>query len=455
MATVLRGGRLVGPGRDLPSGSGGYADVWLRDGRITAIEPSRPGGPHPDAGGARPDVPAADGAAPVEVIDARGKLVLPGLVDSHRHTWQTALRQVGAGWTLDAYRHRIFGPVGRAVRPADVYTGTLLGAYTALDAGITTIVDWAHVQNSPAHTDAGIAALRDAGVRAVFGHGWSAAGGIAPDQPHPADLRRVRERLLPHDDALVTLAMAARGPDFATLPATAADFALARDLGVPLTVHLASAPPGTGQRGIERLAEAGLLGADLTVVHATGASDRAVRMLAEYGVGASVSPQIELTMPGFGGAVALARLRAAGVRVGLSSDSETSAAGDLFTQLKFAFAVLRAAGASAADPAPADVLSWATVDGAAVAGLSGRTGELTVGAAADLILVDATAVNLTPANDPAASVVLAAHPGNVDTVLVAGRVVKRGGRLVADLDRVRGAAGRSARRLGAALATAP
>src|SRR5882757_4197775 len=100
-----------------------------------------------------------------------------------------------------------------------------------------------------------------------------------------------------------------------------------------------------------------------------------------------------------------------------------------------------------------DVLEFATLAGARAAGLGGRTGSLTPGKQADLILIRATDLNLAPVTDPAAAVVLAAHPGNVDTVLVGGRTVKRGGRLLAaDLPGVLALAEVSRRRVLATIA---
>jgi 5-methylthioadenosine/S-adenosylhomocysteine deaminase len=352
-----------------------------------------------------------------DVIDATGMLVLPGLVDTHRHTWQTALRHRGAGWSLADYLDTLLRGHGTRYRPQDVYAGTLLGALGALDAGITTLVDWAHIEHTPAHTNASITALRDAGIRAVFAHSRPIPG-TGLEAAGRADVRRVREELLADDEALVTLAMAAHGPDFTPLETTSADFGLARELGIPITTHLGGGRPGKNPTGVRTLHGAGLLGPDLTVVHGNGIPDAELKLLADHGVRASISPQIELTMPGLGANVAIRRMLAAGIEVGLSTDSETASSGDLFTQMRFALAAHRAEEQD--QPlAPGDVLRMAT-GGAA----------LVPGAAADVILVRATDVNLAPVSAPADALVLAAHPGNVDTVLVAGRVVKRDGRLV-------------------------
>ena len=429
-STLVRGGWVLTMDErssELPVG-----DLLVTDGVITAV----------GVGLAAP--PGA------EVLDAAGLLVLPGLVDTHRHTWQTPLRHLGGQWSMDDYRERILGDVGAGYRPEDVYAGTLLGALAALDAGITTLVDWAHIQNSPAHSDASVAALRDSGIRAVFAHGWPirAAGPAVPEQ-HPADIRRVRNELLADDSALVTCAMGARGPDYAGLEVTAVDFALARELGIPITAHVASGVFGASRRGIAELAAAGLLGPDLTIVHANGATDEDLRLLAEHGCTVSISPQIELTMPGLGGRVAVRALLDAGIRPGLSVDSETVASADLFTQMRFALAAHRACATEPSEVplAAAEVLRMATADGANTAGLGDRVGALTPGRAADLVLLRTDAVGLAPVRAAAEAVVLAAHPGMVDTVLVAGRVVKRAGRLLADVDRARELAAATADRL--------
>ncbi|HWL86393.1 MAG TPA: amidohydrolase family protein [Polyangiaceae bacterium] len=428
---LIRGGyvlRLEDGASDLPQG-----DILVEGGKIAAVGRNV----------------AAEGA---EVIDASGMLVLPGFVDTHRHTWQTMLRHRGGDWSLHDYFVNIFTRVGPRVRPEDVYAGTLFGALGALDAGITTLLDWSHIQNSPAHSDAAIDALGDAGLRAVFGHGWSLAApapGEAEEPLHPSDLRRIRRERLSSDDGLVTLAMAARGPDFTSDAVTASDFAMARDLGLRLTVHVAAAEGSAPSRGIERMHAAGLLGPDLTLVHVANATDEALRLMVDHGVTASVAPQIELAMSGLATPV-IARMMAAGVRPSLSVDSETSASGDMFTQMRAALAAHHALRTHAsargvqggkevayAPLSAREVLRWATLEGVRATGLERRTGSLSPGKDADIVLVRANDANLFPTSAPADALVLAAHAGNVDTVLVQGQMRKRGGRLLADLDRAR------------------
>ncbi|MET8627246.1 amidohydrolase family protein [Kitasatospora sp. NPDC004669] len=415
---LVRGGWIVtmdARNREFPTG-----DVLIEDGRIAAV--------------AADLSPAADAS----VIDASGTFVLPGLVDAHRHTWQTGLRQSDSEAAITEYVGRTLIGLGDEVRPEDVYAGTFLGALTALNAGITTVLDWAHAMNSPEHADAAVRALRDAGVRAVFGHAWPIGSTLDFAATHPVDIRRVREQLLPSDDGLVTLAMAAKGPDSSGIDNAVKDFGLARELGIPITTHLSTGRPGPDHQGIQQLHQAGLLGPDLNLVHVNGAEADALKLLADSGTTVSICPQIELTMPGLGGNVAVRRLRTAGVNPGLGVDTELASSGDLFTQMRFALAADRAETPDGEPALPAQaVLRMATVEGARAVHLGDRTGSIEPGKAADLVLVRTDDIDLVPVTTPAESLVLAAHTGNVDTVLVAGRVVKRGGRLVADTARAR------------------
>ncbi|MFF4988975.1 amidohydrolase family protein [Streptosporangium saharense] len=384
-----------------------------------------------------------------EVIDASGMLVIPGLVDAHKHTWQSAVRHRCTGMDLMTYFGEMFGRLGPRYRPHDVHVGNLLGALAALDSGTTTLMDWSHVQNSPEHADAAIQGLREAGVRAVFGHGWPLVDLpewiMASTRDHTADLRRVREELLSDDDALVTLALAGRGPELSTMEVTRNDLAMARDLGIRTSIHMGCGEEFGAMAAIAQMNGAGLLGPDLTFVHCSENSDDELRMMADHGVSAAVAPQHEQGLPGIGH-TPIDRLRGLGVTTGLSTDTEAYGAADLFTQMRVALAATRSlvnTGRSRFEEplsafSAADVLHLATQGAADALGLGDRVGSLTPGKAADLVLVRATDLNLWPVTDPVAALVNAAHPGNVDTVVVAGTVRKRGGVLLGvDQDRLR------------------
>ncbi len=387
MKTLLRGGMVVSMDPavgDLPRG-----DVLIDGGRIAAI-------------GATLDADA-------EIVDATGKIVLPGFVDTHRHTWQTAFRGLGADWTFDQYRGAAHGTLKPHYRPEDVYLGNLLGRLEALNSGVTTMLDWFHCAGRPENADAAIAGLHDAPGHSIFCYGADGPD-IAPE------IRRVRA-LVPGDD----LALGLRGPVVSTLDETAADVALARELGLRVSVHV----HGTGgwphgDRPIAGMAERGLLDDRTTVVHGNDLSDDQLVLLAGAGCSVSISPDVELKM-GFAPLVT-GRALAAGIRPSLSVDDCLSAGGDLFGAMRTALAAERGGVTTR------DVLGFATVDGARACGRD--TGSLTVGRDADLILLDAEDLSVFPVGDPVGTIVAAGHPGLVDSVFVAGKPVKRDGKLL-------------------------
>lgn len=401
------------------------ADVLVVGDTITAIAP---------------DLVAPD----ARVVDATDRIVLPGFVDAHRHTWQSSVRHIGGDWSLDAYFGEVFFGLGARFRPEDVYAGNLLGRLAALDAGITTMLDWSHIQNSPEHSDAAVQGLTDAGGRSVFAYGWpqSDPGPWIAESTLtvPDDVARVRRDLLADDDALVTMAMAVRGGEFSTRDVTRHDVEVARNLGLRMTFHAGDGDYGPKYRAITSLAEDGLLGPDMTFVHVSTSSDDELRLLAQAGASAVVSPYIEMVMPGLG-MPATSRLLAAGIRPALSADSETAAPGDLFTQMRAALASGRLIhdntlqDGALGRPTVADVLSMATLDGAHALGMADRIGSITVGKQADLVLLRADDVSVAPVHDPVGATVIGGHSGLVDSVLVAGRFVKENGQLLGPVAR--------------------
>ncbi|MGD9941754.1 MAG: amidohydrolase family protein [Burkholderiaceae bacterium] len=428
---LLRGGWIVS--MDAAIGELPCGDLLIEDERIAALAPRIDG---IDAGN-------------TEIIDAGGMIVLPGFVDTHRHTWQTCVRHRYADIEPQIYFAEMLGRKGAAYRPEDVYVGTLLGAVSALEGGITTMLDWSHVQNSPGHTDAAIQALRDAGIRGIFGHGWPLVDAESwmfdSARGHPEDIRRLRREQFASDDQLLTLAMAARGPEMARHEVWMSDLRLARELGLRSTIHMGAYGRNAPVRGIAQMHAAGVLGEDLTFVHCCHSGCDEIAMMADAGVSASLGVHCEMNAQGIGD-IPFDRMLAVGIRPSLSGDTETKCAGDMFTQMRHAFAYYRSwmgGGHSTVPNAPAsitlpEVLGFATLSGAQATGLAHKVGSLVPGKQADLMLLRATDLNLTPVSDAVGAVVLAAHPGNVDTVFVAGREVKREGRMIGiDLDALR------------------
>jgi 5-methylthioadenosine/S-adenosylhomocysteine deaminase len=389
-------------------------------------------------------------ATDADVIDARNKLAAPGLIDTHRHTWETLTRSLISEGDLAVYIKLMFGTLGLHYRPQDVYIGNLLGALGALNSGITTMLDWSHIMNSPAHADAAIKGLADSGMRAVFAYGSSALPGA--DMPEAverraADIRRVREQYFASTDQLLTLAIAARTPP-SDIAATIADIRLARELGLRTTVHVTKAGV------IAALAKAQMLGPDITCVHAVAgeATDDELKVLGEHGGTLSTSSATEM-MSGHGFPSVQRWLRY-GLRPSLSVDNETRMPADLFAQMRAlvisdhqleADRARREGGRPVLIPVR-DVLEFATIEGARTIGLDHKVGTLSVGKRADIILVDLDDLSLIPATDPIATLVLRAQASNVSWVLVDGKVRKRDGKLVdIDLARIRELVGESHR----------
>ncbi|WP_278652215.1 amidohydrolase family protein [Pandoraea pnomenusa] len=389
------------------------------------------------------------GNVDAECIDAQGTIVLPGFVDTHRHTWQSCVRHRYADIDPQIYFAEMLGAKGAAFRPEDVHVATMLGAVAALEGGITTMLDWSHVQNSPEHADAAITGLRDANIRGVFAHGWPLVDGASwmfdSQRRHPDDIRRLRTRYFSSDDQLLTLAMAARGPEMARREVWQDDLRLARELGIRSSIHMGAYARNGTVRAIAQMHDAGVLGDDLTFVHCCFSGADEIAMMADAGVSASLGVHCELNAQGIGD-IPFDRLLAVGIRPSLSGDTETKCSGDMFTQMRHAFAYYRSwmgGNHSRVPNAPAtlsmrDVLEFATIAGARANGLDHKVGSLTPGKQADIVMIRGDDLNLTPVSDAIGAVVLAAHPGNVDSVFVGGRAMKRRGQMIGvDLDVLR------------------
>jgi 5-methylthioadenosine/S-adenosylhomocysteine deaminase len=369
-------------------------------------------------------------AGDTEVIDATGMIVMPGFVDTHRHIWEGILRNIGTDVPLEgrtSYISFVLHKLAPALRPEDAYVGNLLSALGAIDAGITTLLDWSHIQGSPDHTDAVVQALEDSGMRAVFAYGFPWWGKW--EERQPSWFVRAATEHFSSRDQLLTLALAAPGPEFTDFEVTRDHWKLARETGARITTHV-----GVGSYGldgkVQELGEAGLLGPDTTYIHCTTLNDTEVQMIVDTGGTVSIACPVEMMMGH--GMPPIQKFLDRGLRPSLSVDVETNVPSDMFNQLHSVFALQRAmAHAEGKTPVSArEVLRWATVEGAKANGLDDRVGSLTPGKQADVILLRTDGLHVSPMNDPAAAVVTSMHLGDVDTVLVAGRVLKRHGALL-------------------------
>jgi 5-methylthioadenosine/S-adenosylhomocysteine deaminase len=379
------------------------------------------------------------------VLDASGRIVLPGFVDSHNHLWQSLIRGCGIDRELLGWLDRCVGAVARAdVTEEEAYAAVRLGTLDLVTTGVTTVADWSHAF-SPAFVRGNLRALRDAGLRFVFAY-WGTAATVD-------DIRRAKREWI-DPDPRARLQLAAH-----PAPALRGDLAalarLARELGVPLNVHLLESAHQRDDRPLDLLAEAGALGPDLVANHAIHLTDAEIAVLARHGVRATHNPLSNMRLAS--GVMPLPALRAAGVRVGLGLDGGTNDTSDMFATMRAAMGLQRARALTpAVFPAVADALRLATIEGAAVLGLADRTGSLAPGKQADLVVLDPGGVNFAPRGDWLAQIVWNGQPANVETVLVAGRPLKLGSRLIGiEPAAVVAAAERAARRLRPALGGSP
>lgn len=408
---VVRGGTVLT--MDPAIGDFTEADVLVEGSRIVDVKPAI--------------------RATGDVVDARGMIVIPGLVDAHRHCWQAAFRRAIANADFDAYSNFANALLG-AIRPEDVYIAHLLSDVGALHAGITCLLDYSHVTKTTEIADAAVRGHMESGIRAVYAY---AAPRLAMPSPFPGDVQRIKQRYFGSSDQLVTLRLGT-----ALDPAT---FAVARQAGIGIHcdgiygMKTASRPDSSPI--LTDMAQAGLLGPDVTLIHGTGSTPELLRLLSQHRVNLALAPTSDATLRGLADSVTpVQSVLDAGMadRTGLSTDVETSLSGDLFAQMRAVFMVQRifankrwAEGGNApATISVRDVLRMATIGGAAANGLTQRIGSLTPGKEADIVLLRANHVAAGPLNNAAATVVIGGTPDLVDTVIVGGQIRKRHGALV-------------------------
>jgi 5-methylthioadenosine/S-adenosylhomocysteine deaminase len=416
---LIKGGNVVTVDPEL--GDLDVGDVLVVDGVIEAV--------------------AKDIAAPgsnTEIIDARGYMVLPGLVDTHRHVWQGAILAFTPQVTGAGYDPAVLNGIAPKHAPADIYAGTLWGALQALDAGITTIADWAHDLQSADHANANLHGLQESGIRGYFLYGGPGPKSDEPNPPHPIDARRMRDEHFPDGvNGLLRLGMALRGPCFTSAERNAQDFAFARELGLPISVHVGMA--GT-KDAVITLEQYELLDSDINYAHGNMLTDEEFDLIAGSHGTLSITPSSDMLMQ-FGTFPGTGRALKRGIVSGFGIDTICSVGTDLFSEMRLALAAERSRANQAAlargervptvDLHQRDMLRLATLEGAQVWNMEGEIGSLTPGKQADIITVDMRSPHLDGYGDPVATLVLGAGPADVDTVIVGGNIIKRGGKLIA------------------------
>ena len=378
------------------------------------------------------------------VINADGMIVIPGFVNAHIHTWQTGLRGIAGNWSIPEYLHGMHANIAPRYTANDTYLGNLIGSLNQISNGATTIFDWCHNNATPGHTDAAIKGLQETGIRAVFGHGSpkpDAKKGQLPytHMPHPrSELERLRKGIFASDNKLITLAMAALGPDFSTWEVTEHDFKLAKDLDLIISAHVWGAPNRMNKDGYQKLAKMKLLGTNHNLVHGVYLSTRELKLIVDSGASITVTPEVELQMGH--GTPLTGRLRELGAQPSIGVDVESNISGDMFTIMRMTMQTQRnldnqRVARKTKMPAqklsikPREALAWATIDSAKALKLDRKVGSLKPGKQADIILINKNDLNLFPVNNAVEAVVFHANGSNVDTVIISGKIKKRNGKL--------------------------
>jgi cytosine/adenosine deaminase-related metal-dependent hydrolase len=387
------------------------------------------------------------GASADETIDASDKIVMPGLVNAHMHTWETALRGIGAEWMSADYFKHVHSNLATRYKPEDNYIANLMGALAQIDAGVTTLVDWCHNITTIEHAERAVDGLTDSGIRAVFAHGTAKPIGLETGTPfthvpHPRErIESLRKGRLSSDDGRVTLAMAILGPDWGAWEVVEHDVRMAREFGLVSSSHTRRREDCVVRDGYARMAKAGLLGPDHNLVHGTCFDTADLR----FGLvsGASLTSTVLVELHHHIGDTMVAAFREQGGKPSIGIDVELYTTGQMFREMQAAllFArgkevrnnVMRGNSPLKAIPVKSrEALEWATVNGAQAFKMDSKIGTLSPGKKADIVMLRANDVNMVPVWDPIYSIVEIAGAGNVDTVIIDGVVRKQNGKLTID-----------------------
>jgi cytosine/adenosine deaminase-related metal-dependent hydrolase len=419
---LLRGSTVITV--DSSIGDFDQGDVLIHGRRIEAV-------------GADLSAAAADGGA--IVIEMGGMIVMPGIVDGHRHCWQNQFRRVIPDVDLAEYVKTLHGDFALEYRPHDIYVGNFLTMLTLIDAGVTCITDCAHNTRTRAHADATFKSYADSGIRAVHAGAPSSTG--AWEEHLPQDLVRLREQYCAQPDSLTSVRMLIDMRRVMPVPDL---LAFARDNRLGITMD---AVMGRRCEEIVELGRAGLLGPDLTLVHCNDMPEEGWRLIAKAGTKVTLATTSEQQLGLGSGVPVIQEALDHGIRPCLSGDVEVCLAGDMFTQMRTTLTTQRMLAKArkfrGEEKAPKlidhrDVIEFATRRAAEAVGLGDQIGTLTPGKYADIIAIRAEELNNMPLNNAIGTIALATESRNIDMVFVAGSLRKWQGQLIGyDIDALR------------------
>ncbi|KAL6240852.1 hypothetical protein RBB50_012267 [Rhinocladiella similis] len=392
-----------------------------------------------------------------EIIDCTHCLISPGFVDTHHHMWQQLIRGVTTDWSLANYLEHIRLVYGSIFTPEDVYTSNHFAALDLINSGVTTVVDHCHILNSSAHSDAAVQALKDAGIRGTWCYGFyeNPSQADLPGSNHtistPAgfdkatrrdDARRIRQQHFPDNDPdkqLLTFGGAPAEAEAVSPEVLHEEIDFFRSIGARVTtMHVSLGNYDFDHKIVQRLGDDNYLDKDLLFSHGSSFTDSEISLIEKSGAGISSTPETELQM-GMGHPVAF-KAAAAGCRVGLGIDITSNQNNDMLAIMRLLLQAERGRrhleGLGKAPPPydihpkSAEALYMATMGGAKSIGLDHLIGSITPGKRADLIITRCDDMNVVPVTHPVGTLMFNAHVGNIDTVLINGKVMKKDGKVL-------------------------
>lgn len=378
-----------------------------------------------------------------ELIDADGGIILPGIIDSHRHTWMSLLRGISADMSLAGFLGSTFYGIGSVMEPEDIRMAALVGSVEALNAGVTTILDCCDCVNSPDHAPAAIESLRASGIRSIYAYGMQAydykgSNRFRSHQQRLDVMKNIHQHYYGYSNRSLNQ-MGVLLSDFGTIPFadTAKEIELANELGIFVASHTGAAEKSILLKGLHELKHNNLLKPGHLHIHCTSLDNSEWTILKETGGKVSIAPETEMQM-GMGRPPFRASIDH-GFKPGLSSDIVCVGSGDLFSQMRLGLQFQRCMDNEAEanrtgktttsiDLSVRDALTWATHGSAEAMGMEKEIGSISKGKKADIIIVSQKEA-FVPSSYPAGSVVLQTTASGVDTVIVNGDVKKRFGQL--------------------------
>lgn len=372
------------------------------------------------------------------VIDAAGKAVFPGLINTHNHMFQSLLKGLGDDMVLSDWLVNCMFPSAAQISQEAVYYGGMVATLDNIHSGTTTILDYMHAQSSPELSDGAIKAFRKTGVRGILGRGYMDLGEqfgtpkalIQEKEVIQKDILRLLDTYHNTDNGRTKIWLAPAAVWLASKDMLDWSKHIAKEYNTGITVHCSETPFDRqaseaihGMPDTDTLASYGIMGPNCLLVHCVHLTDRDIRMLKYHDAKVSHNPGSNMYLSS--GVAPIPRLNETGVTVGLATDGAASNnSNDMIEMLKLAALMQKVTHQDPTVITSDKVLEMATIDGARAIGMEDEIGSLEIGKKADLFIFDPyTSAKSTPMHHPVSTLVYSASEQNVETVIVDGKII--------------------------------